>query len=164
MAGNASRGEMIKYIRDVVLACDQDECLIWPFSLGRGMLMVDGKRVNAARYVCTMAHGEPRNSNMQAAHSCGNGHKSCVNKRHIRWATPRENSLDKIGHGTHLSGENVGTAKLSDRDIVAIRWLRQKSVSRADLATAFGVSYQHIARIELMETRVRTVKNGESGD
>ena len=103
---------------------DGDECLIWPFSIndrGRGIANINGKSTSAPRIMCMIAHGEPPTDTHQAAHYCGNGHKGCVNPKHIRWATAKENEFDKRGHGTLRRGTAINTSKLSECDVTKIR-------------------------------------------
>lgn len=80
-----------------------DECIEWPFRCSGGYGHVS-RRVpgapSASRVVCYMVYGAPPTRKHQAAHSCGKGHKGCVNWRHLSWKTPRENEADKLLHGT----------------------------------------------------------------
>lgn len=118
-----------------------DECLEWPFardSTGYGGLFYDGRDDRAHRVMCRLAHGEsPSVGCDQAAHSCGNGHMGCVNPNHLRWATARENALDKIEHGTILRGESTPVAKLTTPQVRAIRAL---ALPAQEVAFMFGVS------------------------
>ena len=95
-----------------------DGCLAWPFSKltnGYGVINAeDGRKRIASRVMCEVAHGMPSNENMQAAHTCGNGHNGCVNPRHLRWATVIDNLHDKYHHGTHLYGEKAPWSKLTE--------------------------------------------------
>ena len=77
-------------------------CLKWPFSVGdngRGIVQVDGTIYTAPRFMCLLAHGERRRPTHEAAHSCGKGHKGCIDPQHLWWATSVENHADKIEHG-----------------------------------------------------------------
>lgn len=99
----ARDGAPMRFIHEVALQHTGEECLIWPFGRngdGYGSVQVDGKMVNAHRYLCQIAHGEPPTATHQAAHSCGKGHLGCVAKNHLRWATPAENQADRLIHGT----------------------------------------------------------------
>jgi len=81
-----------------------DHCIIWPFALtphGYGRVRYKGVRTSAHRVVLEMAKGPPPSSDYVAAHApviCHN--PSCVNPRHLRWASVLENSKDRILDGT----------------------------------------------------------------
>lgn len=131
-----------------------DDCLIWPFARrgeGEGVLSVDGVLIGAARYMCIRAHGEPPTLQHEAAHSCGNGHLACVNPNHVRWATSKENKADMLAHGTRLMGEKHNMAKLTVRDVRAIRKLRG-NVSQRIIAEKFGVTTSNVSAIQLHRT------------
>lgn len=94
----AENGAPRKFLDDAINS-DTDECIIWPFgkdSDGYGWL--EGKA--AHREACP---GEPIGERNQACHSCNN--PSCINPRHLRWATKSENMQDKHIHGTMPMGE-----------------------------------------------------------
>src|SRR5690606_22017504 len=100
------RGFAPKWLKDHV-AHTADDCLIWPYAKlanGYAAIRIDGKTTTAARIMCVAAHGEPLTPQLEAAHSCGNGHLGCVNPRHLRWATTAENNSDKNIHGTMMKG------------------------------------------------------------
>jgi hypothetical protein len=83
------------------LASDTQECITWPFGAwdnGYGYTDYYGKRTGAHRLVCKLAHGEPPDPKMHAAHLCP-GNRKCINPKHVRWATPAQNSLDVLLHG-----------------------------------------------------------------
>src|SRR3546814_15498376 len=69
--------------------------------------------------MCVLAHGEPVGDRDQAAHKCGR--PKCVNPRHLRWATHRENMADKAIHGTETIDERNGKTTLTEEDVRAIR-------------------------------------------
>lgn len=120
-----------------------DDCLIWPFKVSRKSrpyVVIDGKREVAARYMCRVAHGPPPYEDMEAAHSCGNGHLGCLNPHHIRWATARENCLDRFSHGT------MACAKLSEDDVRSIRY-DMIGMRSADIAERFGISLRAVQSI-----------------
>lgn len=126
-----------------------DECLPWPFAIGhmgRGVITMGGRKHNASRVMCILAHGEPPTPNHHAAHLCGNGHLACVNPRHLEWKTPAENAADRAEHGTLLVGERNHQAKLSDAEVRRIIEMGEHT-TQTDLARQFGVSQAHIWRI-----------------
>lgn len=125
---------------------DTDTCLIWPygaFDSGYGYIHVSGRMLRAHRVVCERVHG-PAPDGVEVAHSCGV--RACVNPRHLRWATPRENAADKILHGTHLSGERMAQAKLTAE---SVRVIRTSRVRQKDLAQKFGVTQAVISAVRL---------------
>lgn len=96
-------GEPLRYLDEVVLIYDRDDCLAWPYAKdpnGYGQVRVGGRTHYVTRLVCEKIHGKPPTGRHQAAHSCGRGHEGCCNPKHLRWATVRENHLDKKAHGT----------------------------------------------------------------
>lgn len=129
-----------------------DECVLWPFGRlpsGYGRFSKNGKNVYAHREVCRRAHGEPPFSRAHAAHGCGNGSGGCVNRKHLRWATPTQNAADKIMHGTSLAGERNHRSKLTADQVVAIR---QDGRATRDIAKAFGVTASNVSHIKRADT------------
>ncbi len=119
-----------------------DECLTWPFATTNGgRPSIRGE--NACRVVCKMAHGEPPTPKHQAAHSCGKGHEGCVNGKHLRWATVKENMADKYIHNTMVRGDRIHTAVLNEDDVRAIRVAHQY-MQITQLARWYGVNRKTI--------------------
>ena len=115
------------------------------------MATLNGKRMGAHVAMCMLAHGERPSSTHYAAHSCGKGHLGCVNPRHVRWATPLENAMDRIEHGTSRRGEAHYGSKLTESGAREIRALRGIETQES-LAKRFGIS----------RTGVSGVQNGHS--
>jgi hypothetical protein len=118
------------------------DCLEWPgfrSHEGYGKIQLNGSFHFAHRLTCAHAHGDPPLSEHHAAHSCHN--PSCVNPRHLRWATPMENFQDQLARGPLIrkKGEANHRAKLSESDAIDIRTLANLC-SQEQLAKAFGVS------------------------
>lgn len=129
---------------------EADECVLWPFKRdeqGRGKFYTEGRQTIASRYMCRLVHGEPPTPKHHAAHSCGNGHSGCVNPKHLRWATPKENSADQKLHGTQQRGERYGLAKLSDANAALILRLKGSGTTQQALADRFGVHQSTISDI-----------------
>jgi len=132
------------------VAYEGEDCLIWPFQhlqdSGVAAVKYKGKQSIASRVMCEMAHGKPPTEKHEAAHSCGKGHLGCVNPKHLRWATRKENLDDMIAHGTRLYGEKAPSAKLTEADVRAIR-AKSASVSQAQLGREFAVRASTIGKI-----------------
>jgi len=119
----------------------ENHCLIWPFHRmenGYGQVYDGVKLQVASRFMCSVAHGNPHNDQLQAAHSCGNGNLGCVNPKHLSWKTPSENETDKFQHGTKHHGETAPQAVLTESDVRAIR--DNNTASYAHLSRVYGVS------------------------
>lgn len=132
------------------LEFDGHECLIWPFSRtasGYGQIQDDdGSATSASRYICKVVHGEPPSGKHFAAHDCGNGNKGCVHPKHLYWATPQQNTLDRYRHGTMCYGEAHPSAKLSQQDVDRIKDIGPHMKQR-DIAKLFGVCKSTIGNI-----------------
>lgn len=118
-----------------------DDCLPWPFGKnwdGYGHFGYMGKLLKSARFMCTLVNGEPPTPKHQAAHSCGNGNKGCMNPRHLSWKTASENQLDRRLHGTFKKSGGP-RRKLTVAQIDEVR--RSKGlVSQVKLAKRLGVT------------------------
>lgn len=145
----AENGELERWLMEVALPYEGDECLRWPFSVDRqgyGIVTVNGSHQIASRVVCERAHGAPPTPLHHAAHSCNRGHEGCVNKRHLSWKTRAENEADKVANGTSNRGERCGSAKLTEDQVLQIRRL-DGQFSHAEIAVQFGVARQTISKI-----------------
>lgn len=105
----AKRGEPRKFLNEVVLPYEGDECLAWPFSHNSaGYPNISdpddwSTSVIVSRLLCEHQEGPAPDDKPQAAHRCG--HEWCVNPKHVRWASPVENAADKFVHGTAKRSE-----------------------------------------------------------
>ena len=143
----ASRGRPFKFLCEAA-ATKTDDCIFWPFAgrADRGRLRVYGKTVSAARLVCFWANGQPCEATMHAAHSCGNGHLGCVNPRHLRWATAKQNNDDKVLHGT-----NLATVKLTNEQINEIA---ADTRPHAEICRSYGITRQTVWRVKRGERKL----------
>lgn len=133
---------------DETIGQETDDCITWPYGTtkGYGHLRVEGKMEYAHRYVCIKVNGQPPTKDHEAAHSCGNGHLGCINKRHVSWKTHQQNMADKLAHGTVPFGGRSGKTKLTTDDVQEMRRLEEtKSVK--EIAAMFGLSYGGVYKI-----------------
>ena len=101
------------------------------------------RRISVHRQVALAFLGPPPSPTHHAAHNDGNKDNNTI--ANLRWATPTENNLDAVRHGT-------SRAKLT---IAAVRSLREKLAageSRRAIASAFGVSKQTVDSIAKQRT------------
>lgn len=141
-----TRANELRAMVEAALQVDRRECLIWPHATygGYPWLVFDGKTRGGHRVVCEMVHGKPFEG-AYAAHKCGN--PKCINPNCLYWATPKQNSADKIIHGTTNRGSRSAFAKLSETDALKIIAADEAGVRQKDLAKKYGVSHHTIHSI-----------------
>jgi len=143
------KGEPLKFL-EMAVGYKGDDCLTWPYATttqGYGRVWWNGKFYVASRLVCELVHGAPPSLDYHAAHSCGRGHLGCVNPKHLRWATAKENCADKPDGWHKTKGERHGLSKLTASDVRAIRSLLDTTSQRA-IADEFGVDPTCISQIK----------------
>ena len=138
-----------RFLREVVLSFDGDECLPWPGYRdpnGYGRITIKRKNMMVHRFVCEVVHGKPPTSKHHAAHSCGKGHEGCCNPRHLSWKTAKENYQDQIDHGTAARGKKYPHCRLTEDDVRRIRDLAG-SLTQKEIAQRFNVDRSHVCDI-----------------
>lgn len=149
MAGRTAVGSALKWIQEVALSHDSDQCLIWPFgrsSRGYGQAHVDGRNEMAHRVVCEEAHGPAPSPEHEAAHSCGKGEDACVSPIHLRWATPSENQMDRVEHGTSNRGERHGLTYLTEPQVLSIKRM-SKTMTPVEIQAETGIDRRRVSAI-----------------
>ncbi len=148
-----SKSANFRWLETVVAGAWPQECVEWPFAKrenGYGSIIWKYQRTTAHRVASELAHGGPPLAGMQAAHSCGN--RGCCNPAHIRWATVVENHADKVGHGTHTSGDTSPASKLTAGQVKKIRRCLQSGLTLTRIGEIFNVSRSTIWMISAGKT------------
>ncbi len=148
LGGRTALGEPQKFLTKAI-AYDGDECLRWPFGqngLGYGIIHIDGKPQLVSRVVCESVNGPPTTPEHEAAHHCGKGHEGCVTPKHLYWATPSENQMDRVRHDTHQRGERHPLVKLTEDQVREIRELG-KTTPHQEIADRYGIGRTQVSRI-----------------
>ncbi len=116
-----------------------DECWLWTgcgTSAGYGRIRLSGRGVTAT-HVSLALDGRARQGRQFALHSCDN--PPCVNPRHLRWGTHRDNADDMLRRGRANSprGEQHGSAKLTEDQV---RYIRTCGKSLPELSAELGLA------------------------
>jgi len=128
------------------LACESDDCFLWPLSVnkrGYPQMAWEGKNAREVhRIVCRLAHGEPPERH-DAAHRCGV--PRCINPRHLRWTTRKVNIAEGMNYTNDQSGERNKQAKLTAAEVRAIR-----ADPRPDrlIGIDYGIHPNYVAQIQ----------------
>lgn len=134
-----------------VLVQPPDEC--WPWighvnSQGYGKIKGFLKSTEYAHRVSYFLHAGTIDQTLKVLHSCDR--PSCVNPRHLRQGTPRDNNQDCLKRGRNITfmGEAQSQAKLNADDVREIRKRYSASTSnQMQLSREFGVTQQLISLI-----------------
>lgn len=155
-----------------------EDCIIWTGAKagkGYGVRQVKG-RMEYVHRLAIMEKLGPIPPGMVVAHKCDM--PACYNPDHLFVCTQRENLADmkakgrsatgsKHGSKTHpertARGENVGSSKLTEQQIQAIRAMYvPRKVSLTQVAKEFGIAFQTVSKIVNAKSwkHIEGVKNG----
>jgi len=132
-------------------ATQTDECVLWPYAVsgrGYGGVWLNGKKQYTHRLSCQLTHGDPPTpAHTDAAHSCRN--RACINPRHLRWATSKENQADKLRDGTNIGtrGAQHWKAKLTEYQVREMRIYARSGVKQRELAEYYGVTQPSVSDV-----------------
>jgi len=136
-------------------------CWNWTSSTwnGYGRLIVgsraDGTRrtISAHRYSYESFFG-PISEGLHVCHKCDN--RKCVNPDHLFLGTVQDNVNDRVakGRNNHVTGERVGTSKLTETDVLSAKRLREKGLSFSEIGRRFGVGKHAVMRAINQQTWV----------
>ena len=149
----AKRGSLIAFIQKAAKS-QTDDCIIWPFSIkpnGYGQLLFEGKQSRAHRVALTLAKGPPPSSKHLATHLavvCHN--RLCCNPRHLSWATPTQNCLDKHLDGTMPTGKAAQNHDTPIDEYLVLS-IRGDNRSHSAIADDHGISKGAVGKIKRRE-------------
>lgn len=95
-------------------------------------------RTHYAHHLVLAAFVGPMAPGQEACHCDGNRTNNAEDN--LRWGTRKENHADKNLHGTSPIGERHPMAKLSEKQVLALRSRRNEGASFTDLSNEFGVT------------------------
>lgn len=87
----------------------------------------------------------PCPNGMECCHNDGNPANNVL--ANLRWDTPKANNADKRAHGTHLEGSKIPWAKLTEKDVLAIRRMAAAGLTQRSIADRYGMTQSRISRI-----------------
>jgi hypothetical protein len=128
------------------------ECIPWSKSIdprGYGQLTEGGKHYAAHRWAWEKQNG-PIPRGMCVCHTCDN--RACVNPDHLFLGTKADNNADMRKKGRHAHGGMVGSAKLTEEQVVFAMARMLAGEKQEDVATAFGVKKMAMSKIWRGET------------
>lgn len=124
-----------------------------PNSKGYLQVCIRGKAYKIHTLVLTVFVG-PKPVGMECRHKDSNKLNNC--KDNLEWATPKENTKDKIAISTHYyftgdnarKGEMNSQAKLTKEDVIKIRKLRKDGLTCKQIGEMFNVTGSLISCID----------------
>lgn len=78
-------------------------------------------------------------------HKDGNKHNNVV--ENLEWCTNEYNHHHATATGLVAKGERVGTSKLNERTVYAVKWFLAKGITHTELSKAFQVSRATVSLI-----------------
>lgn len=144
------KGKGLQFLEEAI-SSDSQDCIIWPFykmKNGYGQVGAHDGMHLAHRYVCTRVHGNPPEEKSQARHLCGN--RACVNPKHIRWGSQKQNEDDKHNHGTWY--KRISNGKWSESVVRSMREDYDMGVTPKIISEKYNVPWSTVMKIVRRET------------
>jgi len=139
--------EDIKRFWERVNICGENECWNWLAGKtkgGYGVFKIKRKSYYAHRIAWELTNGKI-SEGIDACHHCDN--RGCCNPAHCFLGTQADNASDMCRKGRQAQGISNGRAKLSDKQVVEIRNLRQRGMILRKLANLYKVHFSTIWNI-----------------
>lgn len=135
-----------QHLREL-MSIETDDCTLWDRSLHRSgypVVYVVKRFWYGNRLACTIAHGEPTDPKLEASHTCGQ--PACVNPRHLRWETRRQNEARKENHSTRQRGEACYQSLPHSLMVEVVARYRAGGVTQQALADEYGIGQNTVSR------------------
>lgn len=143
------RGDEVARFWSRVKKSSPNECWEWRGAInnGYGSFHAGGRTVGAHRYSLEIANGSKLPEGMETCHTCDN--RKCVNPNHLYWGTRQQNVDDAWDRSRMPHGESHREARLSERDVVALRYEYAAGAEVQDLCLTYGLAESTIRCIVL---------------
>lgn len=131
-----------------------DDCWPWKAAVrradeGYGAFFLEGRHRPATHAAWFLTHGSMPPDGLVVCHECDN--PRCCNPKHLFLGTNKENNDDKVSKRRHAFGERVGTAKLTEAQVLEIKAVKPAGKAprglKTKLAERFSVSPNTIADV-----------------
>jgi len=109
-----------------------------------GIFWRGDRRILAHRWVYEFYVGEV-SEELVVCHSCDN--PSCVNLQHLFAGKPKDNADDRDAKGRQAKGGQIGSAKLSEADVIQIRGRLAAGERQYLIARSFGIDPSAVCNI-----------------
>lgn len=116
------------------------------YGYGRFRLKYQGKSHDfPASRLAYALHSKSDPAELLVCHACDN--RACINPAHLFTGTQQDNIADMIFKSRQCRGESKPSAKLTEKDVMAIREEYRNGVWPSVLAKRYGVSSSTIKKI-----------------
>jgi len=119
-------------------------CWLWTSTVdkdGYGKIWGNRKLLLAHRVAYELFKG-PIPDGLCVLHTCDV--PACVNPDHLWLGTKTDNNADMCAKGRQVNGEQHGSAKLTESQVLEIRAATESS---RQIARRYGIDYSHVCRI-----------------
>ena len=128
---------------------DPDQCWEWTGTKNRdgyGIVKINKQEQRTHRVAWRLSNG-PIPKEQCVLHRCDN--RCCTNPAHLFLGTQQDNIADMIAKGRQVIPKGVqhGNSKLTEKDVLKIRSLKQQGVGRLDIAKQFGIYKSTVDKI-----------------
>jgi hypothetical protein len=107
---------------------------------------IDNRQIGVHRIMASLTfYGFNIDSPLFVCHKCDN--PSCINPKHLFIGTQQDNTDDMVKKKRHAFGEKNGHHKLTDKDVINIRFLYSNGETMLELSKMYDVSKEQIRNI-----------------